>query len=56
MTKYVKEGAWAAAKIDGQVVGAPDRSPLFESNHWEHVVHRVDHRLAPGHTKQKKSY
>lgn len=39
---YGNEGAWAAVKVDGEYIGAPDRSPSFESNHWEHVVRAVD--------------
>lgn len=39
---YGNEGAWAALKIDGKYIGAPDRSPSYESNHWEHVVKDVD--------------
>jgi hypothetical protein len=32
------EGAYVAAKIDGQYVGAPDRAPSYPSNTWEYVV------------------
>lgn len=39
---YGNEGAWASLKIDGEYVGSPDRSPSFASNHWEHVVKRVE--------------
>ncbi len=39
---YGNEGAWAALKIDGEYIGAPDRAPSFECNHWEHVVQAVD--------------
>jgi hypothetical protein len=34
--KHGWEGAYAAAKIDGKLVGAPDRASSFQSNVWEH--------------------
>jgi hypothetical protein len=37
-----KEGAYAAAKIDGQLVGAPDRAVSFPSNTWEYYVREYD--------------
>ena len=39
---YGNEGAWASLKINGKYLGSPDRSPSFASNHWEHVVKKVD--------------
>ena len=39
---YGNEAAYAALKIGNDYVGAPDRAPSFESNHWEHVVKDVD--------------
>lgn len=33
--KHGREGAYVAAKIDGELVGAPDRSPSHLSNPWE---------------------
>ena len=35
--KHGIEGAYAAAKIDGQLVGAPDRASSYPSNTWEYV-------------------
>lgn len=29
------EGAYVAAKVDGHLMGAPDRSPSYQSNMWE---------------------
>ena len=37
-----KEGVYAAAKIDGQLVGAPDRAVSFPSNTWEYYVREYD--------------
>jgi hypothetical protein len=36
------EGAYAALKVDGRLVGCPDRSPSFPSNTWEYVNARRD--------------
>jgi hypothetical protein len=33
--KHGKEGAYVAAKIDGELLGAPDRAPSYLSNPWE---------------------
>ncbi len=33
--KHGKEGAYVAAKIDGELIGAPDRAPSHLSNPWE---------------------
>lgn len=35
--KHGIEGAYVAAKIDGKLVGAPDRAPSYPSNTWEYV-------------------
>jgi hypothetical protein len=40
--KHGIEGAYAAAKIDGKFVGAPDRASSFQSNTWEYVNARKD--------------
>lgn len=40
--KHGKEGAYAAAKVDGKWVGAPDRSPSHLSNPWEGFNARKD--------------
>lgn len=40
--KHGREGAYVAAKIDGQLVGAPDRSPSHLSNPWESFSARPD--------------
>lgn len=36
------EGAYAAAKVDGQYVGAPERAGAYPSNTWEYVNARRD--------------
>ena len=36
------EGVYAALKIDGKLVGAPDRAPSYVSNTWELQVKPVD--------------
>ena len=33
--KHGKEGAYVAAKIDGELLGVPDRAPSYLSNPWE---------------------
>ena len=40
--KHGVEGAYVAAKIDGKLVGAPDRAVSFPSNTWEYVNARRD--------------
>jgi hypothetical protein len=35
--KHGIEGAYVAAKIDGELVGAPDRAASYPSNTWEYV-------------------
>ncbi len=35
--KHGIEGAYVAAKIDGKLVGAPDRASSYPSNTWEYV-------------------
>ena len=35
--KHGVEGAYVAAKIDGILVGAPDRASSYPSNTWEYV-------------------
>ena len=37
-----KEGAYAAAKIDGKLVGALDRAVSFPSNTWEYYAREYD--------------
>ncbi len=32
-----EEGAYAALKVDGRLVGCPDRAPSYPSNTWEYV-------------------
>jgi len=34
------EGAYVAAKINGKLIGAPDRAPSYPSNTWEYLVSR----------------
>ncbi len=36
------EGAYVAAKIDGKLVGAPDRAQSYQSNTWEFVNSRTN--------------
>jgi len=40
--KHGREGAYAAAKIDGELIGAPDRAPSHLSNPWESFNARHD--------------
>ncbi|WP_321516244.1 hypothetical protein [Marinifilum fragile] len=40
--KHGIEGAYAAAKIDGELVGCPDRTVSFPSNTWEFVNSQRD--------------
>ncbi|RUT79593.1 hypothetical protein DLK05_02565 [Ancylomarina longa] len=40
--KHGIEGAYAAAKIGGKLIGCPDRSVSFPSNTWEYVNSRSD--------------
>jgi hypothetical protein len=40
--KHGNEGAYAAIRVDGQPVGAPDRSVSYRSNAWEYPVVRTD--------------
>jgi|GEM_PF-134149 len=35
--RHGNEGAWAALRVDGTLVGAPDRSVSFPSNTWEYL-------------------
>ena len=36
------EGAWAAAKINGELRGCPDRSVSYQSNNWEGSTRKSD--------------
>ncbi|MBN1387818.1 MAG: hypothetical protein JW965_05180, partial [Bacteroidales bacterium] len=40
--KHGTDGAYAAARVDGELIGAPDRSPSFLSNPWESFNPRPD--------------
>ena len=40
--KHGIEGAYAALKIDGKYVGAPDRALSYPSNTWEYINKRTD--------------
>jgi hypothetical protein len=33
---YGTDGAWAALRVDGHIIGAPDRAPSYIDNPWEH--------------------
>ena len=35
--QYGKEGAYAALRVDGKLVGAPDRAVSYPANPWEYV-------------------
>ncbi|QDV09074.1 hypothetical protein Poly30_46310 [Planctomycetes bacterium Poly30] len=41
--QHGNEGAWAALRLDGQLVGAPDRAVSFPSNTWEYQNVEMDH-------------
>ena len=36
------EGAYAALKFEGKLIGCPDRAPSYPSNTWEYVNARRD--------------
>ncbi|MGY4385742.1 hypothetical protein ACVWYN_002788 [Pedobacter sp. UYP24] len=40
--KHGVEGAYVAAKINGEYIGAPDRSTSYPSNTWEHINVKQD--------------
>jgi hypothetical protein len=40
--KHGKEGAYAALKVDGKLVGAPSRARSYPSNTWEYYVANTD--------------
>ncbi len=40
--KHGIEGAYVAAKIDGELIGAPDRSSSYPSNTWEYLAAQRD--------------
>ena len=40
--KHGVEGAYVAAKINGEYVGAPDRAVSYPSNTWEHINAKQD--------------
>ena len=40
--KHGHEKAWAALKVDGEFVGAPDRAVSFDSNTWEYYNVELD--------------
>jgi hypothetical protein len=40
--KHGVEGVYAALKVDGRLIGCPDRSPSFPSNTWEYANARRD--------------
>ena len=40
--KHGIEGAYAALRVDGKPVGAPDRAVSFPSNTWEYPVRQRD--------------
>ncbi len=41
--KHGIEGAYVAAKVDGKLVGAPDRAVSYTSNTWEYINAKRDH-------------
>jgi len=40
--RHGDEGAYATLKVNGRLVGAPDRSPSYRSNAWEYPVQKSD--------------
>jgi hypothetical protein len=40
--KHGVEGAYVAAKINGEYIGAPDRATSYTSNTWEHINVKQD--------------
>lgn len=40
--EYGNEGVYAALKVDGKIIGAPDRSPAYPANTWELQVVAVN--------------
>jgi hypothetical protein len=40
--KHGREGAYVAAKVDGKLIGAPDRAPSHLCNPWESFNARMD--------------
>jgi hypothetical protein len=40
--KHGVEGAYAALRVDGKPVGAPDRSVSYSCNQWEYGVRKRD--------------
>jgi len=40
--EHGREGAYAAIKVNGLLIGCPDRAPSFPSNTWEYVNARRD--------------
>jgi hypothetical protein len=40
--KHGEEGAYAALKVDGKLVGAPSRARSYLSNYWEYPVRKTD--------------
>ncbi len=53
--KHGLEGAYVAARIDGELVGAPDRAVSYTSNTWEYVNAKRDHDYTY-YIPLKKSY
>ena len=41
--KHGHEKAWAALRVDGEFIGAPDRAVSFDSNTWEYYNVELDH-------------
>ena len=40
--RHGREGAYAAIRVDGKPIGAPDRSPSYPCNAWEYPVEWAD--------------
>jgi hypothetical protein len=40
--EHGEEGAYAAVKVDGKLIGCPDRAPSYPSNTWEYCNARRD--------------
>jgi hypothetical protein len=40
--EHGREGAWVALRVDGKILGAPDRAPSYPVNPWEYPVRKTE--------------